>query len=87
MRLARLGRADYVVADTLSVAALAREEGLPPGQLHYQIPLMQQGSYIAFSRQTDAREVARWQLALDQMRQDGSLERLKQRWLSTNIPR
>jgi hypothetical protein len=50
-------------------------------------PNPQQGSYIAFSLQTDAREVARWQLALDQMRQDGSLERLKQRWLSPNTPR
>ncbi|MBV7574465.1 transporter substrate-binding domain-containing protein [Pseudomonas sp. PDM32] len=87
MRLARLGRADYVVADTLSIATLAREEGLPPSQLHYQIPLMQQGSYIAFSLQTDARDVARWQEALDQMRKDGSLERLKQRWLSANAPR
>lgn len=87
MRLARLGRADYVVADTLSIATLAREEGVPPSQLHYQIPLMRQGSYIAFSLKTDAHQVARWQLALDQMRQDGSLERLKQRWLSPNTPR
>ncbi|MGF6090429.1 substrate-binding periplasmic protein [Pseudomonas sp. 18173] len=87
IRLARLGRADYVVADTLSIATLAREEGLPPSQLHYQIPLMRQGSYIAFSLQTDARQVARWQEALDQMQQDGSLERLKQRWLSANTPR
>jgi polar amino acid transport system substrate-binding protein len=87
MRLARLGRADYVVADTLSIATLAREEGVPPSQLHYQIPLMRQGSYIAFSLQTDAHQVARWQQALDQMRQDGSLEQLKQRWLSPNTPR
>ncbi len=31
--------------------------------------------------------MAHWQEALDQMRQDGNLERLKQRWLSTNTPR
>jgi polar amino acid transport system substrate-binding protein len=87
MRLARMGRTDFVVADTLSIASMAREEGLAPSQLHYQMPLMQQGSYIAFSRQTDARQVARWQQALDEMSRDGRLERIKQRWLSDSTPR
>ncbi|QAY92983.1 ABC transporter substrate-binding protein [Pseudomonas sp. ACM7] len=87
MRLARLGRTEYVVADTLSAATMAREEGLPPDQLHYQMPLMKQGTYIAFSPQTDARQVARWQQALDEMNHDGRLEQLKQRWLSDNTPR
>jgi polar amino acid transport system substrate-binding protein len=87
MRLARLGRIEFVVADTLSIATLAREEGLAPSQLHYQMPLMKQGTYIAFSPQTDARQVARWQQALDEMNLDGRLEQLKQRWLSNNTPR
>jgi polar amino acid transport system substrate-binding protein len=87
MRLVRMGRADFVVADTLSIATLAREEGLAPGRLHYQIPLMQQGSYIALSLQTDARQVARWQQALDEMKRDGRLEQIKQRWLSASTPR
>lgn len=86
MRLARLGRTEFVVADTLSIATLAREEGLAPSQLHYQMPLMKQGTYIAFSLQTDARQVARWQQALDEMNRDGRLEQLKQRWLSDNTP-
>jgi polar amino acid transport system substrate-binding protein len=87
MPLARLGRIEFVVADTLSIATLAREEGLAPSQLHYQMPLMKQGTYIAFSPQTDARQVARWQQALDEMKRDGRLEQLKQRWLSDNTPR
>ncbi|KJZ62191.1 substrate-binding periplasmic protein [Pseudomonas fluorescens] len=87
MRLARLGRIDFVVVDTLSIATLAREEGLAPSQLHYQMPLMKQGTYIAFSPQTDAHQVARWQQALDEMNRDGRLEQLKQRWLSDNTPR
>ncbi|WP_283184011.1 substrate-binding periplasmic protein [Pseudomonas svalbardensis] len=87
MRLARLGRIEFVVADTLSIATLAREEGLAPSLLHYQMPLMKQGTYIAFSPQTDARQVARWQQALDEMNRDGRLEQLKQRWLSDNTPR
>lgn len=87
MRLARLGRTEFVVADTLSIATLAREEGLAPSQLHYQMPLMKQGTYIAFSPQTDAGQVARWQQALDEMKRDGRLELLKQRWLNDNTPR
>ncbi|MNL05540.1 Bacterial extracellular solute-binding protein, family 3 [compost metagenome] len=87
MRLARMGRTDFVVADTLSIASMAREEGLAPSQLHYQMPLMQQASYIAFSLQTDARQVARWQQALDEMTRDGRLEQIKQRWLSDSPPR
>jgi polar amino acid transport system substrate-binding protein len=87
MRLARLGRTEFVVADTLSIATLAREEGLAPSQLHYQMPLMKQGTYIAFSPQTDAGQVARWQQALDEMKRDGRLEQLKQRWLNDNTPR
>ncbi|MHC8353733.1 substrate-binding periplasmic protein [Pseudomonas sp. LB3P81] len=86
MRLARLGRTEFVVADTLSVATLAREEGLPPEQLHYQMPLMKQATYIAFSPLTDARQVARWQQALDEMSRDGRLEQLKQRWLVDRPP-
>ncbi|WP_095193587.1 ABC transporter substrate-binding protein [Pseudomonas sp. Irchel 3A7] len=87
MRLARMGRTDFVVADTLSIATMAREEGLAPSQLHYQMPLMQQGSYIAFSLQTDVHQVERWQQALDEMNRDGRLEQIKQRWLSDSTPR
>lgn len=87
MRLAKLGRTEFVVADTLSVATLARGEGLSPEQLHYQMPLMKQATYIAFSPRTDARQVARWQQALDEMSRDGRLEQLKQRWLVDRAPR
>jgi polar amino acid transport system substrate-binding protein len=87
MRLVHLGRAEFVVADTLSIATMAREEGLPPSQLHYQMPVMQQSSYIAFSPQTDAHQVERWQQALDEMNRDGRLAQIKRRWLSGCTPR
>ncbi|WP_165670500.1 substrate-binding periplasmic protein [Metapseudomonas otitidis] len=81
MRLLRLGRTDLVAADTLSVDTLARGEGLAPEQLRYAAPVMHQGSYIAFSRQTDARIIARWQQALETMRADGRLVKLERKWL------
>ncbi len=87
MRLFSLGRTDFVVSDTLSSAALAREQGMEPGRLQYQLPLMKQDTYIAFSRQTDPKQVARWQQALDTLRADGRLEKMRQRWLSNTLPR
>ncbi|UDI90716.1 substrate-binding periplasmic protein [Pseudomonas sp. IAC-BECa141] len=87
MRLFSLGRTDFVVSDTWSKAALAREQGIEPARLQYQIPLMKQNTYIAFSPQTDPKQVARWQQALDTLRVDGRLEQMRQRWLSNTLPR
>ncbi|MHC3823237.1 substrate-binding periplasmic protein [Pseudomonas sp. G3-19] len=87
MRLFSLGRTDFVVSDTLSTAALARTQGMEPGRLQYQIPLMKQDTYIAFSLQTDPGQVKRWQQALETLRADGRLEQIRQRWLMNALPR
>lgn len=87
MRLFSLGRTDFVVSDTLSIASLAREQGMEPGRLQYQIPLMKQNTYIAFSLQTDPKQVARWQQALNSLRANGRLEQMRQRWLVNALPR
>ncbi|MCU7646844.1 substrate-binding periplasmic protein [Pseudomonas piscis] len=80
MRLLQIGRVQYVVADTMSVGTFAAEQGMGLEQLRYQIPLMHQDAYIAFSPKVDPAQVARWQQALEAMERDGSLQRLKQRW-------
>ena len=80
MRLLQIGRVQYVVADTMSVGTFAAEQGMALEQLRYQIPLMHQDAYIAFSPKVDPAQVARWQQALQAMEQDGSLQQLKQRW-------
>ncbi|WP_282355120.1 transporter substrate-binding domain-containing protein [Pseudomonas sp. PS01303] len=87
MQLLRLGRTNLVVADTLTIATLAHEVGLEPNKLSYQMPLMKQGAYIAFSPRTDAGQVARWQEELDEMNRDGRLQQLKQRWLINHATR
>ncbi|WP_445178727.1 substrate-binding periplasmic protein [Pseudomonas sp. McL0111] len=87
MRLFSLGRTDFVVSDTLSSASLARAQGMEPGRLQYQIPLMKQNTYIAFSLQTDPKQVARWQQALNTLRANGRLEQMRQRWLVNALPR
>lgn len=80
MRLLQMGRADLVAVDTLSVATLARQVGLQPSALHYQMSLLKHGAYIAFSPHTDPALVARWQKALDEMNRKGRLQQLRQRW-------
>lgn len=80
MRLLQIGRVQYVVADTMSVSTFANNAGLPLEQLRYQMPLMHQDAYIAFSPKVDAAKVARWQRALDAMKDDGSLQAFMQRW-------
>ncbi|EZP32416.1 substrate-binding periplasmic protein [Pseudomonas sp. RIT288] len=87
MRLFSLGRTDFVVSDTLSTAALARTQGMEPGRLQYQMSLMKQDTYIAFSLQTDPAQVKRWQQALDTLRAEGRLEQIRQRWLMDALPR
>lgn len=80
MNLLKLGRADLVVADDHTIASLARDAGIDPRQIHLRLALLRQGVYIAFSPQTDAQRIANWQAALDQLRQQGELQRLAQQW-------
>ena len=83
LRMFRHGRVKLLLANTLTLDGMLAEQGMNAGQLQEQFDLMTNGSYIAFSLQTDAERVAQWQQALQQMRQDGSLERIYRHWLPT----
>ena len=83
LRMFRHGRVKLLLANTLTLDGMLAEQGMNAGQLQAQFDLMTNGSYIAFSLQTDAERVAQWQQALQQMRQDGSLERIYRHWLPT----
>lgn len=80
LRMFRHGRVKLLLANTLTLDGMLAEQGMHAGQLQAQFDLMPNDSYIAFSLHTDAARVARWQQALQGMRQDGSLERIYRRW-------
>lgn len=80
LRMFRHGRVKLLLANSLTLDAMLAEQGMHVGQLQEQFDLMANDSYIAFSLQTDARRVARWQHALQEMRHDGSLERIYRHW-------
>ncbi|ERH53068.1 transporter substrate-binding domain-containing protein [Pseudomonas chengduensis] len=81
LRMFRHGRVKLLLANNLTLDGMLAEQGMHAGQLQAQFDLMPNDSYIAFSLQTDAARVARWQQALQQMRHDGSLERIYRHWL------
>lgn len=80
LRMFRHGRVKLLLANTLTLDGMLAEQGMRAEQLQEQFDLMPSDSYIAFSLQADPARVARWQQALQQMRQDGSLERLYRHW-------
>jgi polar amino acid transport system substrate-binding protein len=74
-------RIPMMVYEDQLLPSLTAELGRSMADLDRHYSFMQSSSYIAFSRQTDARLVQRWQAALDDMRNDGSLARLQEQWL------
>jgi len=80
LRMFRHGRVKLLLANTLTLDGMLAEQGMHAGQLQAQFDLMPNDSYIAFSLRTDAARVARWQSALQDMRHDGSLERIYRHW-------
>ncbi|CAM3684116.1 substrate-binding periplasmic protein [Ectopseudomonas alcaliphila] len=83
LRMFRHGRVKLLLANTLTLDGMLAEQGMNAEQLQAQFDLMANDSYIAFSLQTDAGRVARWRQALQQMRHDGSLERIYRHWFPT----
>jgi len=74
-------RIPLMVYEDQLLPSLVAELGGSMVQLERHYSFMQSSSYIVFSLQTDARLVQRWQAALDDMRNDGSLARLHEQWL------
>ena len=80
LRMFRHGRVKLLLANTLTLDGMLAEQGMNAEQLQEQFDLMPNDSYIAFSLQTAAARVARWQRALQDMRDDGSLARIYRHW-------
>lgn len=80
VRMFRHGRVKLLLANNLTLEGMLAEQGMRPAQLQEQFDLMPNDSYIAFSQRVDTRRVARWQRALEEMRHDGSLERIYRQW-------
>ncbi|MDN3579083.1 transporter substrate-binding domain-containing protein [Chitinimonas viridis] len=74
-------RVDLVPMNPLSIGAFARESGIPLEDLEPQMLLISSGGYyLALNRLSKAETVAKLNAALVEMKADGSLQRLLEKW-------
>jgi len=71
---------DITLADTLSAG------GVDPQLIEPGVLISQAVQYIAFSSDAPDTMIARWQKALDDMKSDGSFDRLYEKWLPGVTP-
>ena len=86
VRMLAAGRAPLMALDDLALATTARAEGVHIGDIERSLVLGPSFQYIAFSRGTPEDVVARWRLALDAMKADGTFARLYAKWLPGVTP-
>ncbi|WP_372866535.1 substrate-binding periplasmic protein [Pseudomonas sp.] len=80
MQMFSKGRADTLAVSDIALPGLLAMVGMTPDQVEPQFVFLQHESYLAFSPATDQAVVGRWQLALDELKRDGSFTSTFQRW-------
>lgn len=81
MTMLKHGRVNLIATEDLTLAGELAAVELKPQDVTAHVPFMRSAYYIAFSPQTSVVRVVRWQRALQQMHEDGSLEAILRRWL------
>jgi polar amino acid transport system substrate-binding protein len=76
------GRIELLVANNMVLDDMLAQQGMRADEVELQFTFMGNNSYIAFSKHTDPALVRQWQLALDELLRDGSLQRIHQRWFA-----
>lgn len=75
------GRVKLIATEDLTLAGELAAAELKPQDVTAHVPFMRSAYYIAFSPQTSVVRVMRWQRALQQMHEGGSLAAILKRWL------
>jgi len=70
------GSIDLWVSSDFNMPYLAKQAGINPERLRLVLPFKRVQNYIAFSIQSPDALVNRWQQTLDELKQDGTYERL-----------
>lgn len=73
-------RINLLVISDVALPQMLALQGMEAGAVKRQLCFMEHQSYLAFSLQTDAAIVRRWQDSLQAMHADGSFARIHQRW-------
>ena len=70
------GTIDLWVSSDFNMPYLAKQAGINPDQLQLVLPFKRVQNYIAFSIQSPDSLVNLWQQTLDELKQDGTYDRL-----------
>ena len=81
------GRVDLWLYSNLGVPSIARQIGIDPDEVELILPFTDVYAYIAISKGTPRVVADKWQAALDDMKREGSFERINKQWLpAESIP-
>lgn len=80
VRMLLSGRVDVVAADNMTLPGTLQEIGRTMDEVEVAYEFWRGNTYLAFSAQTPPPQVARWQAALDDMRNEGVLARMSAQW-------
>lgn len=75
------GRVELSVFSELTFPKIAEDAGYVPDDFRPILELMSSSYYIAISKGTDPKVIADWTKAFEQIKADGTLEKLKAKWL------
>jgi polar amino acid transport system substrate-binding protein len=75
------GRVGLWLFDNLGVPLIARQIGIDPEEVELVLPFQDHYSYIAISKTTPEAVVNEWQQTLDDMKLDGTFDRISGKWL------
>ncbi len=80
------GEVQLVVGTNTALPAALQKIGAKPGDVKSVFNLSTDLTYLAFSKATPAKQVERWQQALDAMKRDGTFGKIYARWLPAETP-
>lgn len=80
LAMLQAGRAPVMLVEASQAAGMLKEAKLPDATLEKLLTVMTVESDLSFSKDFSDQEVARWQRALDVMRQDGSYAKIFARY-------
>jgi polar amino acid transport system substrate-binding protein len=75
------GRVDLWVYDNLGMPGVAEQVGIDAIELDFVFPIDEVSLYIAFSKGTSKKIVAKWQETLDDMKRDGVFRKVSRKWI------
>jgi len=81
------GRVDLWLFSNLGVERVANQIGVDPDELELVLPFKDSYAYIAISKGTSQAVVKRWREVFDELKQEGTFEKISKRWLpAESIP-